>query len=70
MNSKGVNKCLLTWSAQHNVEVHAVDTDAWVVLDAQVDVLLNAEAKVACVGEVVLAQLVLTHLDIMKTVDR
>ena len=37
--------------------------NAWVVLDAQVDVLLDAEAKVAGVGEVVLAQLVLTHLD-------
>lgn len=53
----------LTWSAQHDVEVHAVDTNAWVVLDAQVDVLLDAEAKVAGVREVVLAQLVLTHLD-------
>ena len=33
--------------AEDNVEVHAVDTDAGVVLDAQVDVLLDAEAEVS-----------------------
>merc|ERR1712088_190007 len=46
----------------HDVEVHAVDTDARVVLDTQVDVLLDAEAEVARVAEVVLAQLVLLDL--------
>merc|ERR1719336_489159 len=35
------------WPSHHDVEVHAVDADARVVLDAQVDVLLNAKAEVA-----------------------
>lgn len=46
----------------HHVEVQSVDTDAGVVLDAQINVLLDAEAKVSGIGEVVLSQLVLTHL--------
>lgn len=45
------------------VEVHAVDTDGRVVLDAQVDVLGDAEAEVARLGEVALAQLVLLDLE-------
>lgn len=47
----------------HHVEVQSVDADAGVVLDSQVDVLLDAEAEVSSVGEVVLPQLVLTHLE-------
>jgi hypothetical protein len=35
---------------QHYVEVHAEDTREGVVLDAQVDVLLDAESEVACMG--------------------
>merc|ERR1719300_475947 len=42
--------------------VLAVDADAGVILDAQIDVLLDAEPEIAGVGEVALAQLVLTHL--------
>ena len=49
-------------SAEDNVEVHPVDTNAGVVLDAQVDVLLDAEAKVSVVREVLAPQLVLLHL--------
>ena len=49
-------------SPQDNVEVHAVDSDAGVVLDSQIDVFLDAKAKVAGVGEVALAQLVLANL--------
>merc|ERR550539_2152320 len=44
-------------------EVHAVDTNARVILDAQVDVLLHAEPEVAVVGEVALPQLVLQHFE-------
>lgn len=51
-------------SAQHHVEVHAVDADGWVVLDAQVDVLLDAEPEVAGVREVLAVQLV--FLDLMN----
>lgn len=51
-----------TGASQDNVKVQAVDTDRGIVLDAQVDVFLDAEAKVAGGGEVVAAQLVLAHL--------
>ena len=51
-----------TWSAEHDVVVHAVDADVGIVLDAKVDVLLDAEPKVARRAEVALAQLVLTNL--------
>lgn len=45
------------------VEVHAVDTDRGVVLDAEIDVLADTEAEVASLGEVALAQLVLLDLE-------
>ncbi len=52
---------------QHHVEVHAVDSDTGVVLDAQVDVLLDAEPKVAVFAEVVAPELVLTDLKEIMT---
>ena len=45
------------------VEIHAVDADGRVVLDAQVNVLADAEAKVARLAEVALPQLVFLHLE-------
>lgn len=45
------------------VEVHAVDTDTRVVLDAQVDVLGDTETEVAGLREVALAELVLLDLE-------
>ena len=33
---------------EHDVEVHTVDAGRRVVLDAEIDVLLDAEAEVAC----------------------
>lgn len=45
------------------VEVHAVDTDRWIVLDSQIDVLRNAEAEIASLGEVALPQLVFLDLE-------
>lgn len=45
------------------VKVHAVDANRRVVLDAEIDVLADAEAKVASLGEVALAQLVLLDLE-------
>lgn len=50
-------------SAEDDEEVETVDTDRGVVLDAQVNVLLNTEAKVSGHGEVVLAQLVFLDLN-------
>lgn len=46
-----------------DVEVHTVDTDLGVVLDAEVDVLLDTEAKVAAGAEVALGELVLLDLE-------
>ena len=60
-----INKLLLpvrTWPSKYDKEVHAVDSNVWVILDAQVNVLLDAKAKVAGHAEVVRPQLVLTHL--------
>ena len=49
-------------SAQHDVEVHAIDADRRVVLDAKIDVLLDPEPEVAVHGEVITTELVLAHL--------
>lgn len=53
----------LTRAGHAAVEVHAVDTDTRVVLDAKVDVLADTEAEVAGLAEVALAQLVLLDLE-------
>merc|ERR1719199_1807720 len=50
-------------AAEHDEEVHAVDAGGRVVLDPEVDVLVDAEAERAVLGEVVLAELVLLHLE-------
>lgn len=50
-------------TSQHHIEIHPIDTDARVVLDPQVYVLLDPKAKVALVREVVLSQLVLSHFE-------
>eukprot|EP00955_Chlamydomonas_euryale_P119146 366575-Chlamydomonas_euryale.AAC.4 len=47
----------------HSIARLTVDAGRRVVLDAQVDVLLDAEAKVARVGEVLPDQLKLLHLE-------
>lgn len=44
-------------------EVHAVDTNAGVVLDTQIDVLGDTETEVTGLGEVALAELVLLDLE-------
>ena len=48
-------------SAQDNVEVHTVNADRGIVLEAQIDVLVNAEAEVAGGGEVAGLELELLH---------
>lgn len=57
-------------TTEHDVKVETIDTDRRVVLDAQVDVLLDTEAKVAGVREVVFAQLVLLDLCVRQTNSR
>lgn len=49
------------------VEVHAIDTDRRVVLDAQVNVFRDTEAKVARVAEVFAAEFV--FLDFQATLE-
>lgn len=49
------------------VEVHTVDTNTRVVLDAEVDVLADTEAEVARLAEVALAEFVL--LDLQATLE-
>lgn len=53
----------LTRSGHAAVEVHSVNTNGRVVLDTQVDVLRDTETKVASLGEVALAELVLLDLE-------
>lgn len=53
----------LTGAGHAAVEVHAVDTDTRVILDAKVDVLGDTETEVAGLAEVALAQLVLLDLE-------
>lgn len=49
-------------SSELNVEVHTVDTSAGVVLDTEINVLLDAKAKVAGVREVLTLKLVFLDL--------
>ena len=51
-----------TGTRQLDIEIHTEDTGVGVVLDTQINVLLNTETEVARVGEVLLHQLVLLHL--------
>ncbi len=53
----------LTGAGHAAVEVHAVDTDRGVVLDAEINVLADAEAKVTRLAKVALLELVLLDLE-------
>ena len=51
------------WHSHAAVEVHSVDTNTRVVLDAQVNVFADTEAEVAGLREVALSQLVFLDLE-------
>ncbi|GET85653.1 60S ribosomal protein L11 [Leishmania tarentolae] len=53
----------LATATEDDVEVHAVDTGRGVVLDAEIDVLIDAKAEGAGVREVVALELELLHLE-------
>lgn len=53
----------LTSSAQDNEEVHAVDTNARIVSDTQIDVFSDTEAEVSSCREVASLQLVFLDLE-------
>lgn len=59
--------CSVQYYLHAAVEVHSVNTDTWVVLDAQIDVLGDTETEVASLREVALAKLVL--LDLKATLE-
>ena len=50
-------------AAKDGEEIHTVDTNGGVVLDTEIDVLLDTEAKVATVREVLGVQFVLLDLE-------
>merc|ERR1719500_2461160 len=54
---------VLAGTAEHNIEVHTVDTNAGIVLDSQVNVLLDSKSKVSFGGEVLLPELVLLDFE-------
>ena len=53
----------LTTATHADVEVHSVNSNSWVVLDAEIDVLGDSETEVTGLREVALAELVLLDLE-------
>lgn len=51
-----------TRSGNLDIEIHTVNTCAWVVLDTKIDVLLDTETEVSALTEVSLLELVLLDL--------
>ena len=41
-----------SWSTHDDVEIHTENTDSWVVLDTEINVLLDTETEVTGCGEV------------------
>jgi hypothetical protein len=60
--------CVITWSTQHNIEVKTIDSNAGVILDTQVNVLLDAKSKVATVRKIVFPQFILPDLRYIKKI--
>merc|ERR1712168_542232 len=52
---------IVSWSSQHNIEIHSIDTNTWIVFYAEVDMFCNTEAKVSSGREVSLSQFVFLH---------
>merc|ERR1712168_163940 len=53
---------IVSWSSQHNVEIHSVDTNTRIVLDTQINMFGNTKAKIAGGREISLSQFVFLHL--------
>merc|ERR1712168_1238532 len=53
---------IVSWSSQHNIEIHSIDTNTWIVFYAEIDMFCNTEAKVSSGREVSLSQFVFLHL--------
>ena len=50
-------------TAKHNVKVHAIDTNGWIVLYSQIDMFLDSETKVSVRWKVISSQLVFLNLN-------
>lgn len=50
-------------TTHNNVEVHPVDTNGWVVLYTQINMLLDTKTKVALIGEVLFSQFVFANFE-------
>lgn len=35
------------WTSKHHIEIHSIDTNTWVILDAQINVFLDSKTKVS-----------------------
>lgn len=57
----------VSWAGHDDVEVSTEDTNTWVVLDTQIDVLVNTETKVTSFREVALLEFV--FLDLKTTFE-
>ena len=53
----------LSTATHADVEIHSVDSNSWVVLDTEIDVLGDSETEVTGLREVALAELVLLDLE-------
>ena len=51
------------WPLEHNIEIHSENTGERVILDSQIDVLLDAEAKAASIRKVPLSELSVLDLE-------
>lgn len=42
-----------TWPTHHHMELQAIETNTWVLLDSQISVFLDPKTKVSSIWEVV-----------------
>lgn len=55
-----------TRTSQHHIEIHAINSNAGVVFDSKINMLLDSKAKVPSAREVFLCQLVFTNLPMIE----
>ncbi len=58
-----------SWPAENNIEIHSVDSNAGVIFNTKIDVLLNSKAKVPSSREVSFFQFVFSNLKITSRIN-
>ena len=48
---------------EDNIEIHPIDTNAWIIFDSEIDVFLDSKPKVTSGGEVSFLQFIFSHLE-------